>query len=65
MQKAIFAITIPHFFSHLYLHSLQKANHKSSIQSLISRFKVHETLQTNLTNFLIFCITFHLRERTL
>ena len=53
MQKVVFAITIPHTVSHLYLHSLQflhslkRPNHTSSIQSLTLRFKVHETLQIN------------------
>ncbi len=57
MQRAAFAITIPHFFSHIYLHSLlylQKLNHKSSIQSLTSRFKIHETLLIKQSNFLNF-----------
>ncbi len=51
MQKATFAITVPCFCSHLYLQSLQRHNHTSSIQSLISRFKIHETLQINQSNF--------------
>ncbi len=54
MQKATFAITIPHIISRLCLHSLQRPNHKPSIQLLTSRFKVHETLQINQSNFLIF-----------
>ncbi len=51
MQKAAFIITIPHLFSHIYPHSLQRHNHTSSIQSLTSRFRVHETLQINQSNF--------------
>ncbi len=57
MQKATFASTFPHIVSSLYLqslHFLQRPNHKSSIQSLISRFCVHETLQINQSNSLIF-----------
>ncbi len=57
MQKATFAITIPHFISLLYLHSLQKAN-QTSITSHILRFKGHETLQINQSNFLISNNTF-------
>ena len=62
MQKAVFAITIPHFFPHLYLHSPQKAYHESSIQSLILRFNVHGTFQINQSNFLIsrIILTFYL-----
>ncbi len=61
MQKATYAITVPYTASHLYLrsmqslHSLQGHNHKSSIKS---RFCVHETLQKNQSNFLIFRNTF-------
>ncbi len=51
MQKATLITSVPHIISRLYL---QKANHTSSIQSLISRFCVHETLQINQSNFLIF-----------
>ncbi len=51
MQKAIFATTIPHIISRLYL---QKAHLESSIQSITSRFNDHETLQINQSNFLIF-----------
>ncbi len=52
MQGAAFTISSSHFFSHLYVHSLQKANHQSSIQSLVSRFNVgYETLQINQSNF--------------
>ncbi len=61
MQKATFAITIPHIVSRLYLqslHSLQRPNHKSSIQSITSRFCVHGTLQINQSNFLISNNTF-------
>jgi hypothetical protein len=63
MQKATFAITILHIASCLYLqflhfmlslHSLHRPNHESSIQSITSRFYVHETLQINQSNFLIF-----------
>ncbi len=57
MQRATFAITFPHTTSHLYLqslHSLQRPNHKSSIQSLTSRFKIHETLLIKQSNFLNF-----------
>ncbi len=57
MQKATFAITIPHFFPHQYLHSLQKAN-QTSITSHILRFNVHETFQINPSSFLIFNNTF-------
>ncbi len=53
MQKATFAITIPHYISRLCLYSLQRPNHKPSIQSLILRFNVHGTLQINQSNFLI------------
>jgi hypothetical protein len=53
MQKATFAITIPHIASHLYLHSLQRPNHTSSNITL-SCFKVHETIQINQSNLLIF-----------
>ena len=53
MQNATFAITISHFSSHIYLHSLQKQNH-TSITSLILRFTVYETLQINQSNFLTF-----------
>ncbi len=64
MQKAVFAITIPHFFSPTLasmqflhsLHTLQRSNHTSSVQSLISCFNVLETLQINQHNFLIFNI---------
>ncbi len=58
MQKATFAITFPHTISHLYLLSLQRPNHESSIQSITSRFCVHETLQINQSNFLIFNTAF-------
>ena len=57
MQKATFDITIPHIVSRLYLqslHFLQRPNHKSSIQSLTSRFKIHETLLIKQSNFLNF-----------
>ncbi len=67
MQKAVFAITIPHFFSPTLasmqflhsmhpVHTLQRSNHTSSVQSLISCFNVLETLQINQHNFLIFNI---------
>ncbi len=57
MQKVTSAITFPHIVSRLYLqflHFLQKLNHTSSIQSLTSRFKIHETLLINQSNFLNF-----------
>ncbi len=66
MQKATSAITFPHIVSRLYLqflhsllslhslHTVQRPNHTSSIQSLTSRFKVHEMFQINQSNFLIF-----------
>ena len=57
MQKATFAITIPHIASRLYLqslHFLQIPNHKLSIQSLTLRFCVHGTFQINTSHFLIF-----------
>ncbi len=50
MQKATFAITIPHIASRLYLqflHSMQKLNHTS----ITSRFCVHGTLKINQSNF--------------
>ena len=58
MQKATSAITIPHIISRLCLHSLQRPNHKPSIQLLTLRFKVHGTLQINPSNFLISNNTF-------
>jgi len=51
MQKATFAITIPHIISRLCLYFLQNPNHKSSIQSLTLCFCVHETLQIDQSNF--------------
>ncbi len=54
MQKATFAVTIPHIASRLYLLSLQRHNHTS----ITSRFCVHETLQINQSNILIFNNTF-------
>ncbi len=54
MQKATFTTSIPHIISRLCLHSLQRPNHKPSIQLLTLRFKVHGTLQINKSNFLIF-----------
>ncbi len=51
MQKATFAITIPHIISPISTFD-SEANHKSSIQSLTLRFKVHETLQINQSNLL-------------
>ncbi len=50
MQKATFAITIPHFFSPISVFN-SEANLKSSIQSITSRFNVHGTLQINQSNF--------------
>ncbi len=48
MQKATFAITVPHFF--LPISAYISEAHRTSI---ISRFKVHETLQINQSNFFI------------
>jgi hypothetical protein len=53
MLKATFAITVPRFCSHLYLRFLQKAIH-TSFNIILSRFCIHETLQINQSNFLIF-----------
>ncbi len=53
MQDATSAIAIPHFFLPISVY-ISEANHTSSIQSLILRFKVHETLQINQSNLLIF-----------
>ncbi len=50
MQKATFAITISHFFSHAYLrslHYLQRPNHTS----ITLRFCVLGTFQINQSNF--------------
>ena len=47
MQKATFAIIIPHSISTY----ISEANHESSIQSTTSRFCVHETIQINQSNF--------------
>ncbi len=44
MQKATFAITIPHFFSPIFAFN-SEAHHESSIQSITSRFKSNETFQ--------------------
>ena len=49
MQKAAFAITIPHFFLPISTY-ISEANHTS----ITSRFCVHETLQINQLNFLVF-----------
>ncbi len=57
MQKATFAITIPHFFLPISAY-ISEANHESSIQSITSRFNVHGTLQINPSNFLISNNTF-------
>ncbi len=46
MQKATFAITIPHFFLPISAY-ISEAHHESSIQSITSRFKIHGTLQYN------------------
>ncbi len=54
MQKAALMTSIPHIISRVYLRSLQKANHTS----FTSRFKIHETLQINQSNFLVFNNTF-------
>ncbi len=58
MQKATFTTSIPHIILRLCLHSLQRLNHKPSIQLLTLRFKVHETPQINPSNFLISNNTF-------
>ncbi len=47
MQKATFTTSIPHIISRLFL---QRPNHTS----ITSRFNVHETLQINPSNFVIF-----------
>jgi hypothetical protein len=52
MQKAIFAISNPHSFSHLYLHSLQMPYH-TSIQLRTLSSKIHGRFQINQSNFLI------------
>ena len=57
MQKAVFAITIPHFFLPISAY-ISKANHESSIQSITSCFCVYETLQINTSHFLICNNTF-------
>ncbi len=57
MQKVTFAITIPHFFSPITAY-ISEVHHESSIQSIKSRFCVHETLQINQSNFLIFSPAF-------
>ncbi len=49
MQKATFAITIPHFFLPISAY-ISEANHTS----ITSRFCVHGTFQINQSNFLIF-----------
>jgi hypothetical protein len=46
MQKTTFAITIPHFYLPISAHTAE-AHHTS----VTSRFKVHETLQINQSNF--------------
>ncbi len=46
MQKATFAITIPHFFLPISAY-ISEANHTS----ITSRFRVHEMLQINQSNF--------------
>ena len=61
MRKATFTITLLHIALRLYLqslHFLQRPNHKSSIQSLISRFCVHGALQISPSNFLILNLIF-------
>ena len=54
MQKAVFAITIPHFISHPYLRLMQKANHESSIQSITSRFNLHGNVSNKSIEFIEF-----------
>lgn len=63
VQKAAFTINIPHIISRSFLHSMQKPNHTSSVQSLISRFCVQETLQIKSLKFLIFKIPFCLTRK--
>ncbi len=53
MQKATFAIIAPHFFSRICAY-ISQAHHESSIQSITSRFCVHETFQINQSNFFIY-----------
>ncbi len=53
MQKAVFAITTPHFFLPTSAYS-SEANHESSIQSITSRFCVHETFQIQQSSFFIY-----------
>jgi hypothetical protein len=53
MQKATFAITIPHFFLPKSAY-ISEANQESSIQSTTSRFCVHETFQIQQSNFFIY-----------
>ncbi len=53
MQKATFAITVPHFFLPISAY-ISEANHTS----IKSRFCVHETLQINQSNFLVSNNTF-------
>ena len=55
MQKAVFAITIPHIVSRLYLqflHSMQKLNHTS----LILRFNVHGNASNKSIEFLYYLL---------
>ncbi len=49
MQKGTFAITVSHFFLPISAY-ISEAKHTS----ITSRFKVHETLQINQSNFLDF-----------
>ncbi len=49
MQKATFAITIPHFFLPISAY-ISEAHHTS----ITPRSKVHGTLQINQSNFLNF-----------
>ncbi len=58
MQKATSDITILHFFLPIPAY-ISEANHESSIQSITSRFCVHETLQINSSNFLVSNNTFN------
>ncbi len=44
MQKATFAITIPHFSLPISAY-ISEVHHESSIQSITSRFKSNETFQ--------------------
>ncbi len=55
MQKAVFAITIPHFFLPKSAY-ISEADHESSIQLITPRSKVHGTIRITPSNLLIFNI---------